>query len=125
MPLKVEYISIMHAAQKLAGLAGLERTTDYVARLAEFDPDIIDKFDSDQAVDIHAEITGISSTIVVPDDIVAEVREERAEAQRKAEEAQQMKEQAGAAKDLAAIDMEKDSALSELSKRSEAGNPLQ
>ena len=124
-PLKVEYISIMHAAQKLAGLAGLERTTEYVKGLAEMEPDVLDKFGSDQAVDVHAQITGVSSKIIVDDDMVAEVREDRAQAEKARAEAEQMSQTANAANSLAGIKMDEDSALSELSKRSDAGNPLQ
>lgn len=79
--LKVEYISMMQAAQKMVGIGGLERITGYVITLAQAKPDVIDKFDFDQAIDEYAEMSGVSPRVIVPDDEVAEIRAGRAEMQ--------------------------------------------
>jgi len=123
-PLKVEYISIMHAAQKLAGLAGIDRLTEYVARVAEFDPDVIDKFDSDQAIDEYAEVVGTPPKLVVTDDVVTTIRDNRAKAEAAAAKAEQFNQQAQGAKSLADMQVDDNSVFSELIKRGEAGSPL-
>lgn len=83
VPLKVEFISIMAAAQKMVGLSGLERFTGFVGSIAAaqaVDPNsqVWDKVDLDQAIDEHADMMGIAPRVVVPDDKVQEIRAERA-----------------------------------------------
>lgn len=119
--LKVEYISIMHQAQKLAGLAGIERLTRFTAEIAGFDPDIIDKLDTDQVIDEYAEIIGAPPTVVVSDELVAETRQARAEEVAREKQAEQMKNAAGAVKDLGDTSLEGESALGALVQQSRAG----
>lgn len=119
--LKVEYISIMHQAQKIAGLAGIERFAGFVGDMASFIPDVLDKIDADQTVDEVAEIMGVPPAIVVDDETVAIKRQARAEAEAAAAEAEKVAANAGAAKDLSQASLEGDSALSRLLEQSEAG----
>ena len=119
--LKVEYISIMHTAQKLAGLGGIERFTDYVSRVAEIMPQVLDKFDGDQAVDEVADITGVPPSIVRSDDAVIELREVRAQIEKAKLAQEQMAQGAQVAKDLSQANTGGDNALTELMERSEAG----
>ncbi|BCS54772.1 portal protein [Geobacter sp. SVR] len=83
--LRVEYTSIMAQAQKLIGVAAVERFVGFVGQVAQYDPTVLDKVDLDQTVDEYGEMTGVSSKIIVPDDVVQSKREQRA----KAEQAQQ------------------------------------
>lgn len=119
--LKVEYISIMHQAMKVAGLSSVDRLTGYVGQMAQFNPDVLDKFDMDQAVDEYAEILGTPPRIVRPDDDVAALREQRAQAQQAQQAALAMAEGAKTAKDLASADMGGDNMLTRLQQMSEAG----
>ena len=79
--LKVEYISVMAQAQKAIGTGAIERLAGFVGNMAAAKPDVLDKFDADQSVDEYAEMIGVPPKIVVPDDIVQQIREERAQAQ--------------------------------------------
>jgi len=119
--LKVEYISIMHSAQKLAGLSGIERFTAFVGQMAEYRPEVLDKIDTDQIVDEYADITGVPPNIVVADEIVQQIREARAQAEQAAAQAEQASIQAGTVKDLSQANLEDDSALARLVQTSEAG----
>ena len=119
--LKVEYISIMHQAQKAAGLAGIERFTDYVSRVAEVKPEVLDKFDADQAIDEIAEILGVPPGIVVPDDEAGELRETRALLAKQKEAQEQLAATASASKDLASADLGGNNALNALMEQSDAG----
>ena len=123
--LKVEYVSIMHQAQKLAGLAGIERLAGFVGQVAQFDPTVIDKLDRDQMVDEYAEITGVPPRIIVPDEVVLQIRESRAQAQAQQAKAEQMAQGAKAAKDLSATSMEGNSALTALMQQAQAGGLVQ
>jgi rRNA-processing protein FCF1 len=112
--LKVEYISILHQAQKLTGLVGIEKLIRFAGEVAQYDPSVLDKIDRDQAIDEVADITGVPPRIVVPDEVVAKIRQTRAQQQAAAQQVAMMQGVAGAAKDLGKADMNKDTALTAL-----------
>lgn len=114
MPLKVEYVSIMAQAQKMVGLAGLERFVGFVGQVASVDPMAMDKWDRDQSIDEYAEMTGVAPRVVVPDEEVAAIRQARAEAQRQQAAIEQAATLAPAAKQLSETDMSGDNALTQL-----------
>lgn len=120
-PLKVEYISIMHQAQKAAGLAGIERLASFAGQIAEYDPTVLDKIDRDQLIDEYANITGIPPRIIKSDDQVSEIRAQRAQAVQAQQQAQMMAEGAKTAKDLSGADLSGDNALAALVRQSQAG----
>lgn len=112
--LRVEYLSIMAQAQKMVGLSGLERYSVFMQNLAAVDPQSLDKTDRDQLLDEYADMTGIPPRVVVPDDKVLAIRQERAKAQQQAEAAKTMKDASGAAKNLSQTDTEGKNALTDL-----------
>lgn len=77
--LKVEYISMLAQAQKAVATGGLERGAAFVGQLAAVKPDVLDKFDADQAVDEYFDMLGVPPSVVVPDERVAEIRQARQE----------------------------------------------
>lgn len=89
MVLKVEYTSIIAQAQKLVGAASIERFTSFVGNLAAVKPDVLDRYDVDEAIDTYAEIVGAPPKLVVPLDEANAVREQRAQ-QVAAQQAMQM-----------------------------------
>lgn len=119
--LKVEYISIMAQALKLAGLGSIERFTGFVGQVAEYDPAVLDKVDRDQLIDEYGEIIGVPPRIIRPDEDVAEIRQSRAEAEQQARQMEAMKEGAGAARELSQADLEGNNALAALLRQSQAG----
>lgn len=121
MDLKVEYISIMAQAQKMAGLAGIERFTGFVGEVAQYDPAVLDKVDRDQLIDEYGDITGVPPQIVRGDEDVAAIREQRAQAEAQAREMEAMREGAGMAKDLSQADTGGNNALADLLRQAKAG----
>jgi len=119
--LKVEYVSIMHQAMKVSGLSSVDRLTGYIGQLAQFNPEVLDKFDMDQAVDEYAEILGTPPRVVRPDDEVEGIREGRRQAQQAQQQALALSEGAKTAKDLASADMGGNNALTQLIKASQTG----
>lgn len=81
MPLKIEYISVMAQAQKSIGLSSLSSTVGFIGQLAQVKPEALDKLDTDQAIDAFAEMSGVSPTVIVPQEQVNQLREERAQQQ--------------------------------------------
>jgi hypothetical protein len=125
MPLKVEYISIMAQAQKLIGISTAERFTGFVAQLSAVNPEVLDKVDFDQLVDVYGDMTSIAPGIIRPDEDVNEIRAQRAQAQQAAAQAEQLKLVAGGAKELSQTTMEGDNALTRIIDEANAGNLVQ
>lgn len=82
MPLKIEYISVMAQAQKSIGVSSLSSTVGFIGQLAQVKPEALDKLDTDQAIDAFAEMSGVSPTVIVPQEQVNQIREERAQQQK-------------------------------------------
>lgn len=111
MELKVEYISIMAQAQKLAGLAGIERFTQYASGVAAVNPEALDKINVDQLIDIYGDITSIPPGVIRTDEEAAGARQARAEAQQAAQRMEAANQASGAVKNLSQASMGDDSAL--------------
>ena len=112
--LKVEYISIMSQAQKLVGLGGIERFTNFVSGIAQIAPEILQKIDGDQVVDYYADLTSIPPGIVRSDKQAQGIRQQQAEAQAQQQQAEQAAMAASTAKDLSQADPNGDNALKAL-----------
>lgn len=96
--LQIEYISILAQAQKAVATGSIERTAAFIGNLAAVRPDILDKFDTDEAVDQYADMVGAPPSIIVSDDKVKAARDARAKQQQAAQNAEMMAQVAPAAK---------------------------
>jgi len=112
--LKVEYISVMAQAQKLVGLGGIERFTNYVGGIAQVDPGVLDKVITDQLVDVYGDLTSIPPGIVRSDDDTEELRAQRAQAQAQAQQQEAMAQAAETAKTMSETSTEGENALTEV-----------
>lgn len=119
--LKVEYTSIMSQAQKLVGLAGVERFSGFASQVASVNPDALDKIDTDQLLDIYGDMTSIPAGIVRSDESVAEIRKQRAQQQQAAQQAELAKQGAVTAKELSNTNLDGDNALTRMIDQSRAG----
>lgn len=98
-PLKVEYISIMHQAQKMAGIASLERFAGFAGQIAQVNPEVLDIVDDDALIRVHADAMGIPPKVLRTPEAVAQIKNARARAQAQAAAADQAPKLAKAAKD--------------------------
>lgn len=121
LQIKVEYISIMAMAQKLVGIGTMDRFLGMASQIVAFAPQTIDKIDTDQAIDVYAELTSVVPGIVRSDEQVAEIRAQRAEAQAAAQQGQNLESAAKSAKDLSQASLENNNALVELLAKANAG----
>ena len=112
--LKVEYISVMAQAQKAIGTGAIERLAGFIGNMAAVKPEVLDKFDADQSVDEYAEMLGVPPKIVVPDDIVQQVREERMQMQQQQMQMEQVNQGAQAAKVMSDADTGGENILSDI-----------
>jgi len=104
--LKVEYISIMAQAQKLVGTTGLERLAGFAGQLAQFDPGVLDKIDSDQLVDEYAEMLGTPPGVVNSDEEVEAIRQARQQQEKRQSQLAMTKEVAEVAKTAGEVNTE-------------------
>lgn len=81
MEMKTEYIGLLAQAQKMVGQHAVQETAAFVGELAKVYPDVVDKFDPDQAVDEFSDMNGTPPKLIVSDEKVAEKRASRAKQQ--------------------------------------------
>lgn len=114
--LGVEYISIVHQAQRAVSLGPIQRTAAFIGTLQQQFPEsaVADKFDSDQAVDEFSNAAGGPPRIVRTDEQVAQIRQARAEAQQQAQQSAMLQQAADGAKTLSDTKMGQGSALDTL-----------
>lgn len=112
--LKIEYISMMHQAQKSQALGGLTSVVNLILPIAERDPSILDKWDLDKWSEHLNEAAGTPPDIVRPQEQVDEIRAARAQEQARAKEAEQQELEAKAAKTLSETDTQNQNALTDL-----------
>jgi hypothetical protein len=96
-PQKIEYTSILAQASKLVGTANIERVAQFTGELAQSHPEILDKFDADEALDTYAEMHGINPNIIRTKEQVVPLREAR----QKQKQMEQMAQMARPMKDAA------------------------
>ncbi|MEX3020246.1 portal protein [Kluyvera sp. STS39-E] len=121
MPLSIEYISVMAQAQKSIGLSSLASTVGFIGQLAALGKtEALDKLDADQAVDAFAEMSGVSPTVIVPQEQVEQIRQDRAQQQQQQKAMEMGMAAAQGAKTLSEAQTSDPSVLSALS--AAAGN---
>lgn len=106
--IKVEYISLLAQAQKMVGTAAIERVVGFAGSLAQIKPQALDNIDEDVMVREFADQVGPPVESIRTPEMVAQIRERRAQAA----QAQQMMEQAQPMANAARL-------LSEANERSE------
>jgi hypothetical protein len=116
MPLRVEYISVMAQAQKSIGLSSLSQSVGFIGQLAQFKPEALDKLNVDQAIDSFAEMSGVSATVVLPQEQVDQIRKDRAQQQQQQQAMQMGMAAAQGAKTLSEAQTSEPSALTALTK---------
>jgi head-to-tail connecting protein len=91
MELKVEYLSVMAQAQKLTGVAGLDRFMQSAVALAEVFPDVRHKVDAMQAMDEYGQMLGVAPRVIRTDEDAEQLRASEAQAMAAAQQAETAK----------------------------------
>ena len=130
MDIKIEYMSILANIQKQAGFAGIETLVNITGLMAQMQagagrsPDILDKIDCDEIVDQIADMYILPAGVVLGDDRVAQMREQRRQQEAQAQQQQQMMAEGQAVADAAPKVAGAVQAMSE-TQMPEGGNALQ
>lgn len=102
----VEYVSMLAQAQKSVGIASLDRILGTVGQMSAVKPEVLDKLNADDMIDEYSEMLGISPHLIVANEDVAIIRQERAEAQAKQQQMAMIPEIANTAKTLSETETE-------------------
>lgn len=121
MDLKVEYVSVMAQAQKLVGIATMDRFVQTVGMIAGYDQRALRKIKSDQLVDVYGDILSVNPSVIRSDEEVAAMDEAEAAQQREQQQMMMLQQGAQTAKELAQTPTSGDNALNELMARAQAG----
>lgn len=102
MELHVELVSVLAQAQRAVATNGVDRFVGNLGQIAQFKPDVLDKFDSDKWADQYSDALGVSPDLIVPQQQVDQIRQARAKAQQQAAQQQQANMAADTAQKLGA-----------------------
>jgi hypothetical protein len=100
--LNVQYVSMLAQAQRAVATNGIDRFVGNLGAVAQYKPDVLDKFDSDKWADAYSDMLGIDPELIVSNERVALIRNARAQAQQAAQQQAQTAQAAATAKDAAA-----------------------
>lgn len=108
-----EFVSVLAQAQRAVAARSIDRYVGNLGAVAQFKPDVLDKFDADQWADDYADMLGVPPRLIVPTERVAEIREARNAALAAKEQAEMMGQNAKTARDLAAAPTDTENALTQ------------
>lgn len=100
--LDVQYTSVLAQAQRAVATNGVDRFVGNLGQIAQFKPDVLDKFDSDKWVDAYSDMLGVPPSLITSSDQVALIRKQRAQAQQQQAQLQAAEQASAAAKNLGA-----------------------
>lgn len=103
--LQIEYISVLAQAQKSVGLTSIERLLAFVGGQAAVNPAVLDKIDQDRAIEVYADMLNAPPDMLVANDQVAAVRQQRAQQQQQMQAAEMAMTVAKGAKVLSETDV--------------------
>lgn len=120
MELNVDFVSVLAQAQRAVGVSGVDRMLQTVGTIATFQmnagkaPEALDKLDTDQIIDAYADMLGVDPNLIVADDKVALIRQDRAAQQQAMQQQQQVAQAAQTAQMLSTTDTSSENALTDV-----------
>lgn len=112
--LRIEYNGILAQAQKALGTGNLRELLSLAGQIFEVKPDIIDKLDTDAILDEYSVMLGVNPTVVRTDEVVEQVRADRAKQLAQQQALAQAQVEVDGAKTLSETDTEGDNALTRI-----------
>jgi hypothetical protein len=103
MALNIELVSILAQAQRAIATNGVDRFVSNMGMIAQFKPEVLDKFDADYWADNYSDMLGVDPQLIVPEDKVLLVRQARAQAQAAVQKSAMVNQGADTAQKLAQV----------------------
>lgn len=101
--LSIEFVSMLAQAQRAVSTSSIDRFVGNLGAVAQFKPDVLDKFDADTWADRYADSLGVDPELIVPGEEVALIRQSRAQQMAQAQQAEQAAMAADAAAKLGRV----------------------
>ena len=111
--LRVEYISVLAQAQRSVGIGAIERLSGFIGNIAQFNPDVLMKFDLDQAVDEYSMMIGTPPTLIVSDEEVLKMRKARDQLQARDRQIAETQAAVSSAKEMSESNVEEPNLLAD------------
>jgi len=111
MEISVEFVSMLAQAQRAIGVNSIDRFVGNLGAVAQFKPDVLDKFNADEWADAYSDMLGVDPNLIIGNQQVAMVRKARNDALAAKEQMAAMQQQAATAKDLSAATTGQDNML--------------
>jgi hypothetical protein len=112
--IKPEFISVLAQAQRAIGVNSVDRFVVGLGSIAQFKPEALDKFDADAWVDETSEMLGVPPSMIVPNEVVDQVRTARNQAMAAQQQVAATEQASKAAANLANIPTSDRNALSDV-----------
>ena len=103
--IKPQFISVLAQAQKAVNTTAIEQLLKLAGSMAAVWPHVVDKVDPDAAVADYGDALAVDPRIIVPQDKVDEIRQQRGQAQAQAQQAQNAMAVAQGAQTLSKTDV--------------------
>jgi hypothetical protein len=100
----IEFVSVMHQMQQATGLLGINTLVQNIGMLAQLQPSVLDKLNSDVLADEIGRITGVRPDAINDEEKTSEIRGARAQQEQAEQMAEQAQPIAGAVKTLSEVD---------------------
>jgi bbp21 len=75
----IQLVSMLAQAQQAVATNSIDRFISTVGGVAQFKPEVLDKIDADRLTDVYASALGVDQSIMLPEEQVQAVREQRAQ----------------------------------------------
>lgn len=103
--MNIEFVSMLAQAQQATKAAGIERLLGMAGNIVGVDPGVMDNIDIDYALDKYSDLLGNDPKMIRSPAALAQIRQQRAQAQAQAQQADTAQKLAMGAKNLSQADL--------------------
>lgn len=112
--LNIEYVSMVAQAQKMSGVVATNQYLGVMYNLAQANPSVLDNLNFDAITRKVAKMIGVEPIMLNDEEVVAQIREQRAQEQAQMAQQQQAVNELQMAKEASDIELDKNSALDKM-----------
>ena len=114
--LNVELVSMLAQAQRAVGTNSIDRFVNSLGAVAQFKPEALDRLNVDKWADIYSDSLGVDPHLLVPQDSVDAMRQQRAQAAQAAQQSALINQNADTAQKLSAAKTDESNVLSDVTR---------
>ena len=112
--LKVQFVSILAEAMKLAGIGNVERFAQFTAGVASYDAEVLDKVNRDKLVEVYGDMTSVPPGVIRTDEETQAIRQQRQQQMAQQQQIEQANVAAQTAKQLSETNTTDRNALTDM-----------